>query len=111
MQLKVCVTLNSLILKIGKIELIWSLLQMCYQDRLTPKFFNFKQADGSLEHSKTYKKCQSMLLKEEIKTKSGINLKQEKEFEIVRNSIKKTVSLLHFAHSLVGNACKLVQVK
>ena len=39
-----------------------------------------------------------MLLKEEIKTKSSIILKQKKEFEIVRNSIKKTVSLFDFTH-------------
>ena len=56
-----------------------------------------------------------MLLKEEIKTKSSIILKQKKEFEIVRNGIKKTVSLFDFAHLsclfLVGNDSRLVKIK
>ena len=56
-----------------------------------------------------------MLLKEEIKTKSGIISKQKKEFEIVRNCIKKKVSLFDFAHLsclfLVGNDGKLVKIK
>ena len=41
--------------------------------------------------------------------------KQKKDFEIVRNSIKKTVSLFDFAHLsclfLVGNDSKLVKIK
>ena len=45
---------------------------MCYQDGLTPKFLNFKLANSSLKHSRTYKQCQLMLLKENIKTKSII---------------------------------------
>ena len=56
-----------------------------------------------------------MLVKEEIKTKSTIISKQKKEFEIVRNIIKKTVSLFDFAHLsalfIVGHDSKLVNVK
>ena len=73
-------------------------LQSCHQQGLTPKFLNFKLASSSLKHSRTYKQCQLMLLKEEIKTKSSIISKQKKDFEIVRNSIKQTVSLFDFIH-------------
>ena len=55
-----------------------------------------------------------MSLTEEIKTKSSIIYKQKKDFEIVRNSIKKTVSLFDFTHLsclfLVGNDSKLVKI-
>ena len=85
---------------------------MCHQEGLTSKFRNFKLANSSLKH---YKQCQSMLLKEEIKAKSSITLKQKKEFEMVRNSIKRTVSLFDFAHLsclfLVGSDSKLVKIK
>ena len=56
-----------------------------------------------------------MLFTEEIKTKSSIISKQKKDFEIVRNSIKKTVSLFDFIHLsslfVVGNDSKLVKIK
>ena len=87
---------------------------MCHQDGLTPKFLNFKLANSSLKHSRTYKQCQLRLLKEEIKTKSSIISKQKKKIETVRNSIKKTVSLFGFAHLsclfLFGNDSKLVKI-
>ena len=60
----------------------------CHQEGLTPKFLNLKLANSSIKHSRTYKQCQLMLLKEEIKKKSSIISKQKKDFQIVRNSIK-----------------------
>ena len=55
--------------KIRKNEADLQFLQSCHQEGLTPKFLNFKLASSSLKHSRTYKQCQLMLLKEEIKTK------------------------------------------
>ena len=56
-----------------------------------------------------------MLLNEDIKTKSSIISKQKKDFEIVRNSIKQTVSLFDFTHLscllLVCNDSKLIKIK
>ena len=83
--------------KIRKNEADFQFLQSCHQEGLTPKFLNFKLANSSLKYSKTYKQCQLMLLKEEIKTKSSIISKQKKDFEIVMNKIKKTISLFDFA--------------
>ena len=101
--------------KIRKNEADLQFLQSCHQEGLTPKFFNFKLASSSLKHSRTYKQCQLMLLKEEIKTKSSIISKQKKDFEIVRDSIKQTVSLFDFTHLsclfLVCNDSKLVKIK
>ena len=89
-------------------------MQSCHQEGLTTKFLNFKLASSSLKHSRTYKQCQ-LLLKEEIKTKSSIISKQKKDFEIVRNSIKQTISLFDFTHLpclfLVCNDSKLVKIK
>ena len=101
--------------EIRKNEADLEFLQMCHHEGLTPKFLNFKLANSGLKHSRTYKQCQSMLLKEDIKSKSSIISKQKKEFEIVRNSIKRNVSLFDFAHLsclfLVGNDGKLVKIK
>ena len=101
--------------KIWKNEADLQFLQSCHQEGLTPKFLNFKLANSSLKHSRTYKQCQLMLLKEEIKTKSSIISKQKKVFEFVRNSIRQTVSLFDFTHLsclfLVCNDSKLVKIK
>ena len=93
--------------KIRKNEANLEFFQMCHQEWLTPKFLNFKLANSSLKPSRTYKQCQSILLKEEIKTKSSIIWKQKKEFEILWNSIKKTVSLFDFA---TGPVCFLLVI-
>ena len=101
--------------KIRKNEVDLQFLQSCHQEGLTHKFLNFKLANSSLKHSRTYKHCQLMFLKEEIKTKSSIISKQKKDFEIVRNSIKQAVSLFDFTHLsclfLVCNDSKLVKIK
>ena len=60
---------------------------MCDPGRLTSKFLNFKPANGSFKHSRVYKQCQLILLKDGMKTKSSIISKQKKEFELARNSI------------------------
>ena len=90
-------------------------MQSCHQDGVTPKFLNFKLENSSLKDSRTYKQCQLMLLKEEIKTKSRIISKQKKDFEIVRNSIKQTKPLFDFTKLsclfLVCNDNKLVKIK
>ena len=101
--------------KIRENESDLQVFQSCHQERLTPKLLNFKLANSSLKHSRTYKQCQLMLLKEEIKTKSSIISKQKKDFEIVRNSIKQIVSWFDFTHLsclfLVGNDSRLVKIR
>ena len=99
--------------KIRKNEVDLHFLQSCHQEGLTHKFLNFKLANSSLKHSRTYKQCQLMLLKEEIKTKSSIISKQRKDFEIARNSIKQTVSLFDFTLVLFvsSNDSTLVKIK
>ena len=62
---------------------------MCHQEGLTPKFLNFKLANSNLKHSRTYRQYQATSLKEKIKMKSSIILKQKKESGTIRNGIKK----------------------
>ena len=54
-----------------------------------------------------------MLFKEEIKTKNSIISNYKNDFEIVRNSVKQTVSLIDITHLcclfLVCNESKLVK--
>ena len=42
-------------------------LKLCQENGLTPKFLNLKPANRNLRYSYSYKQCQSLLLKEEIK--------------------------------------------
>ena len=82
---------------------------------MTPKFLNFKLANSSMKYSRTYKECQTLLLKEEIKEKKSIIYRQNKEFKMLEKTIKSKVSIFDFSHIsclfLVGNDIKLAKVK
>ena len=90
-------------------------LKLCQENGLTPKFLNFKLANRNLRYSNSYKQCQSLLLKEEIKNKVSILARQKKEFDKVKSAIQSKVSIFDFAHVsclfLVGNDSKLSKVR
>ena len=77
-------------------------LKLCQKNGLTPKFLNFKLANRNLRYSNSYKQCQSLLIKEEIKNKVSILARQKKEFDKV-----KSASCLF----LVRNESKLSKVR
>ena len=85
-------------------------LKLCQENGLTPKFLNFKLANSNLRYSNSYKQCQSLLLKEEIKSKVSTLARQKKEFHKVKAAIQSKVSIFDFAHVsclfLVGNDSK-----
>ena len=84
-------------------------LKLCQEIGLTPKFLNFKFANRNLYYSNSYKQCQSLLLKEEIKNKVSILARQKKEFDKVKSAIKSKVAIFDFANISclfsVGNEC------
>ena len=90
-------------------------LKLCQENGLTPKFLNFKLTNRNLRYSNSYKQCQSLFLKEEIKNKVSILARQKKEFDKVKSAIQSKVSILDFAHVscliLVGNDSKLSKVR
>ena len=90
-------------------------LKLCQENGLTPKFLNFKLANRNLRYSNSYKQCQSLLLKEEIKSKVSTLARQKKEFHKVKAAIQSKVSIFDFAHVsclfLVGNDSKLSKVR
>ena len=90
-------------------------LKLCEENGLTPKFLNSKLANRNLCYSDSYKPCQSLLLKEEIKNKVSILARQKKEFDKVKSAIQSKVSIFDFAHVsclfLVGNDSKLSKVR
>ena len=90
-------------------------LKLCQENGLTPKSLNFKLANKNLRYSNSYKQCQSLLIKEEIKNKASILARKEKEFDKVKSAIQSKVSVFDFAHVsclfLVGNDPKLSQVR
>ena len=90
-------------------------LKLCQENGLTPKFLNFKLANRNLRYSNSYKQCQSLLLKEEIKNKVSILARQKKEFDQVKSTIQSKVSIFDFGHVsclfLVGNDSKLGKVR
>ena len=55
--------------KVRKNQSDLEFLKLCQENGLTPKFLNFKFANSNLHYSNSYKQCQSLLLKEEIKSK------------------------------------------
>ena len=61
-------------------------LKLCQENGLTSKFLNFKLANRNLRYSYSYKQCQSLLLKEEIKNKVSILARQKKEFDKVKSA-------------------------
>ena len=91
------------------------ILKLCQENGLTPNFLNFKLANNNLRYSNSYKQCQSLLLKEKIKSKVSILPRQKKEFDEVKTAIQSKVSIFHFAHVsrlfLIGNGSKLCKVK
>ena len=90
-------------------------LKLCQENGLTPKFLNFKLENRNLRYSNSYKQCQSLLLKEEIKSKVSTLARQKKEFHKVKAAIQSRVSIFDFAHVsclfLVGNDSKLSKVR
>ena len=84
--------------KVCKNQCDLEFLKFCQENCLTPKFLNFKLANRNLRYSDSFKQCQSLLLKEEIKTKVSMLTRQKKEFDEVKSAIQSKVSILDFAH-------------
>ena len=68
------------------------------ENDLTPKIVNFKLENNNVCYLGSYKQCQSLLLKEEIKSKVSILVRQKKEFDKVKSAIQSKVSIFDFAH-------------
>ena len=81
----------------------------------TPKFLNFKLGNSNLCYSNSYKQCQSLLQKEEIKSKVSIFARQNKEFDKVKSAIQSKLSIFNFAHVLClffgGNDSRLSKIR
>ena len=86
-------------------------LKLFQENGLTAKFVNFKLANRNLRYPNSYKQCQSLLVKEEIKNKVSILARQKKEFDKVKLAMQSKVPIFDFAHVsclfLVGNDSKL----
>ena len=90
-------------------------LKLCQENGSTPKFLNFKLVNSNLCYSNSCKQCQSLLLKEKIKSKVSILPRQKKELDEVKSVIQSNVSILDLAHVsylfLVGNDSKFSKVR
>ena len=79
------------------------------------KVSKFQLANSSICYSNSYEQCQSLLLKEEIKSKVSLLARQKKEFDKVKSAIQSQVSVFDFAHVsclfLVGNDSKVSKVR
>ena len=58
--------------KVWKESGLFGVFKTLSKNGLTPKFFNFKLTNSNLLYSNTYKQCQFLLLKEEIKSKVSV---------------------------------------
>ena len=84
--------------KVCKNQCDLEFLKFCQENCLTPKFLNFKLANRNLRYSDSFKQCQSLLLKEEIKTKVSMLTRQKKEFDEIKSAIESKGSILDIAH-------------
>ena len=89
--------------------------RLCQENGSTPKFLNFKLVNSNLCYSNSCKQCQSLLLKEKIKSKVSILPRQKKELDEVKSVIQSNVSIFDLANVshlfLVGNDSKFSKVR
>ena len=106
--------LEKLDYKVRKNEADIKYLKLCHQNKMVPKFLNFKLPNNNLRFSKTYKQCQLQLLQQEIRNKTAIIIRQRKELESLRINIKSLVSFIDYTHIccffLLRNDRKLLKV-
>ena len=73
-------------------------LKTCQDFKVTPKFLQFRVANGSLRQSQTYQTCKNWLLLEKIRVKKK-NLKTlVRELATVKEELLHTLSFLDFNH-------------
>ena len=90
--------LEKLDFKVRKSRLDVEFLQLCLENNLTPKFLNFKVTNYQLRSSKTYRECQTKLLKQELANRKSNNRTTENEFKHLKDELVRTLSLVDYTH-------------
>ena len=90
--------LEKLDFKIRKCKLDMEYLQICIDNKLRPKFLNFKVANHSLRSSKAYLECQVKLLKQELSNKKSQQRIQVKEQTRLKDELVRIITLVDFTH-------------
>ena len=90
--------LEKLDFKARKSQLDYEFLQICSDNNLTPKFLNFKVTNHQLRSSKTYRDCQTKLLKEELANRKSNHRVKENEFKNLKEDLVRTLSVVDYTH-------------
>ena len=90
--------LEKLDFKLCKCKLDFEFLETCLKNGLVPTFLNFKVANSTLRSSKSYKDCQSKLLRQELSNKKSKCRSQNIEFKVFRNEIVSILGVVDFTH-------------
>ena len=84
--------------KLRKSQLDLEFLNECVSHDVFPTFLRFRVSNKTLRNSEAYRKCQSVLLNEEIKAKKARIRSLTSQLEIVKKSLGDTLSFLDFSH-------------
>ena len=90
--------LEKLDFKIRKRELDVEFIQICIENNLMPKFLNFKVPNSALRNSKTYRECQTKLLKEELSNQQSCLRIKRNEMKKMKDELVRTISLVDYTH-------------
>ena len=83
-------------LRKAKLDLVF--LETCDVNGYIPRFLFFKLSNRDLQTSSAYRTCQKKLLTAEMNVKKSRIRHLEKEFELVKESLRKTLSFIDFTH-------------
>ena len=80
--------------------------ETCLENKIIPKFLNFRVCNLHFKTSRTYHSCQMKLLREEMSVKKS-NVKQfEKDFIVLKRKLRDTLGIIDYTH-----ICSLFSIK
>ena len=84
--------------KLQKCMLDIVFLETCLENKIIPKFLNFRISNLHLKTSYAYHSCQMMLLREEISVKKSKVKAFEKDFIVLKRKLRKILGIIDYTH-------------
>ena len=73
-------------------------LETCLENKIIPKFLNFRVSNLHLKTSRAYHSCQMKLLREEISVKKSKVKTFEKDFIVLKRKLRETLGIIDYTH-------------
>ena len=84
--------------KLQKCKLDIVFLETCVENKIIPKFLNFRVSNLHLKTSHAYFSCQMKLLREEISVKKSKVKTFEKDFIVLKRKLRETLGITDYTH-------------